>query len=64
MIADISTGHHALADVLYLVAFILFVLEAVAIVFAGRTPPPGPAIGRGILIAAGLACVALAFLVL
>jgi uncharacterized PurR-regulated membrane protein YhhQ (DUF165 family) len=58
MIADIATGHHALADVLYLIAFVLFVLEAVAIVVQR------PAVGRGILIAAGLACLALAFLVL
>jgi hypothetical protein len=58
VIADIATGHHELADILFLVAFILFVLEAVVIVIAR------PAIGRGILIAAGLACVALAWMVL
>jgi hypothetical protein len=58
MIAEISSGHGDLSDVLFLVAFILFVLEAVVIVIAR------PAIGRGILIAAGLACLALAWLVL
>jgi len=58
MIATISEGHADLADVLFLVAFILF-----AIVFVLRLlGVPIPA--RVDLIAAGLACVALAWFVL
>ena len=64
MIADITHGHYLLADWLFLLAAILFVIEAVAIVLAGRTPPAGPTIGRGILVAVGLALIALGWLVL
>jgi hypothetical protein len=66
MIADvgIASGHVLLADWLFLIAAVLFVIEAVAIVLAGRTPPTGPAIGRGILVAVGLALIALGWLVL
>lgn len=62
--ADLVHGHVVLADWLLLFAAILFVLEVGAIVLAGRTPPAGPAIGRGILAGAGLCLVAVALLVL
>jgi hypothetical protein len=62
--AGLASGHVLAADWLFLLAAVLFVIEAVAIVLAGRTPPAGPAIGRGILVAAGLAALALAWLVL
>ena len=59
MIADsIASGHVLLADWLFLLAAVLFVVEAVAIVAAR------PAIGRGVLIACGLAAVAIGWLVL
>ena len=60
MTADIgiASGHVLLADWLFLLAAVLFVVEAVAIAVAR------PAIGRGILVAAGLAAIALAWLVL
>jgi hypothetical protein len=60
MIADIgiASGHVLLSDWMFLIAAILFVIEAVAIV-VNR-----PAIGRGVLVAAGLALVALGWLVL
>jgi hypothetical protein len=66
VIADIgiASGHVLLADWLFLLAVVLFVVEAVAIVAASRAEPARPAIGRGILVALGLAAVALGWLVL
>jgi hypothetical protein len=58
MIADIATGHTDLADVLFLLAAILFVIEGLAIAVSNA------AIGRGILVAFGLAAVAVGWLVL
>ena len=58
MIAAISQGHADLADVLFLVAFILFVI-VFALKFFGVPIP-----ARVDLIAAGLACLALAWFVL
>lgn len=58
MIADIATGHHGLADVLFLLAAIVFVLEVVVLV-VNR-----PAITSGVLPAVGLALIALGWLVL
>lgn len=58
LIADIATGHHALADWLFLLAAIVFVIEAIVIVVAS------PAISRGILPAVGLALVAVGLLAL
>lgn len=58
MIATISSGHADLADVLFLVAFILFVI-VFALKLAGVPIPP-----KVDLIAAGLACLALAWFVL
>jgi len=54
----IASGHVLLADWLFLLAAILFVIEAVAVVAAR------PAIGRGVLIAVGLALIAVGWLVL
>jgi hypothetical protein len=51
-------NHPDLADFLFLLAAVLFVVEAVAIVAAR------PAISRGILLALGLASVAVALFVL
>jgi hypothetical protein len=65
MIADdIAHGHVLLADWLLLLAAVLFLVEAGAVIVATRTEPARPAIGRGILIAAGLAALAVAWLVL
>jgi hypothetical protein len=58
VIAAISSGHADLADVLFLVAFILFVIVFVLKLLGTPIPP------RVDLIAAGLACVALAWFVL
>lgn len=58
LIADIATGHHALADWLFLAAVVVFVLEVVVLV-VNR-----PAITRGVLPAVGLALIALGWLVL
>jgi hypothetical protein len=58
MIADeLLSGHVLLADWLFLLAAIVFVIEAVAIVTAR------PAVSRGILLAVGLELLAVAFLV-
>jgi hypothetical protein len=54
----IADGHPLLSDWLFLLAVVLFVVEAVAIVVER------PAIGRGILVALGLAAAALGWLVL
>jgi hypothetical protein len=56
--SDIAHGHVLLSDWLFLLAVIVFVIEAVAIVVAR------PAITRGIAPAVGLALIALAWLVL
>ena len=58
MIATISSGHADLADVLFLVAFILFVIVFVLKLVGVPIPP------KVDLIAAGLACLALAWFVL
>lgn len=55
---DITHGHILLADWLFLLAAVLFVIEAAAIIWSR------PAIGRGILVAAGLALIAVGWLVL
>jgi len=57
MIADIATGHHAAADVLLLIAAVLFVVEAV-LRFTTET------VSHGVLLSIGLALTALAWLVL
>jgi hypothetical protein len=56
MIATVSEGHADLADVLFLVAFILFVIVCVMRVLAHGVD--------GAIIAAGFAVLALAWLVL
>lgn len=58
MIADISNGNGATADVFFLVALVLFLIGAVAyfVVPAIRFAP--------VIVALGLACVSLAWLVL
>jgi hypothetical protein len=59
MIADaLLTGHVLLADWLFLLAAIVFIVEVVAIVTAR------PAISRGILSGVGLALLAFGWLVL
>jgi hypothetical protein len=58
VIAAISSGHADLADALFLVAFILFVIVFVLKMCGVPIPP------RVDLIAAGLACLALAWFVL
>ena len=58
MVADMVVGKHGLADVLFLVAFILF-----CVVFVLRWMVT-PRLVDGMLTAAGLALVALAFFVL
>jgi hypothetical protein len=58
-VADaLATGHVLLADWLFLLAAIVFVVEVVAIVTAR------PAVSRGILSGVGLALLAVAWLVL
>lgn len=61
MIADVASGNAGLADILFLVGFILFVIAAVAEVIA-RPSPPSP--WWRLLVASGLACMALGWLVL
>jgi hypothetical protein len=61
VIADVASGNTGLADILFLVGFILFVIAAVAEVIA-RPSPPSP--WWRLLVAAGLACVSLGWLVL
>ena len=56
IIADIASGEVDWADVLFLVAFILFVIVTVMRVMARAFD--------GALVAAGLACLALAWLLL
>ena len=69
MIADIASGNTATADVFFLIAVIVFGVAALAYVvpFGSRTvtDPPRHVYPFGaILTAIGLACVALAWLVL
>jgi hypothetical protein len=67
MIADaLSSGHVLLADWLFLLAAIVFVVEAVAPVVADRADRVDGrrSIGRGILLAVGLALLAVGWLVL
>ena len=59
MIADISSGNTGFADIMFLVAFILFV---VATLLRLLKPPSAPY--DGVLIAGGLAAIALGWLVL
>jgi ABC-type multidrug transport system permease subunit len=61
MIAEVASGKTGLADVLFLVGFILFAIAAVAEVIA-RPSPPSP--WWRLLVASGLACVALGWMVL
>ena len=56
MIADIATGHHAGADVLFLIATVVF---AIAAALAALKRPE-----TGILVPGGLAVLALAWLLL
>jgi hypothetical protein len=56
MLADIASGEVDWADVLFLVAFILFVIVTIMAVMRRAFEPA--------LLAAGLACVALAWLLL
>lgn len=56
MIADIASGHTAGADVLFLVAAVLFAVSAV-LAWSSRALWP-------VLTAAGLACLAVAWLIL
>jgi hypothetical protein len=56
MIADIAAGHHATADVLFLIATVLF---AVAAALAALRRPE-----TGILVPGGLALLAVAWLIL
>lgn len=56
---DIAHGHVLLADWLFLIAAIVFVLEAVVLWVGGRDT-----ITRGVLPAVGLCLVAVAWLVL
>jgi uncharacterized membrane protein YtjA (UPF0391 family) len=62
MLADISSGNTGFADVMFLVGLILFVIAFLIRLFvvSGR-PVPG---FDGVCVAAGLACVALGWLVL
>jgi hypothetical protein len=67
MIADaLISGHVLLADWLFVFAAVLFICEAVAPVVVDRTDRTDTrrSIGRGILLAAGLALLAVAWLVL
>ena len=62
MIADISHGHITLADWLFLIAAVLFVLAAA---LAGYATAARPAwLNTTTLTAVGLACIAVAWLVL
>lgn len=63
MWADISSGNTGFADIMFLVGFILFVLALVASFPTVATDPQRSWWWR-ILVAAGLACVALGWLVL
>lgn len=58
MFADIITGEHGAADVLFLIAFILFVIAAVRAILVPTRD------WTTLLIASGLAAVALGWLVL
>lgn len=66
MLADIATGHHAGADILFLIAAIVFGLAAISGLFdrpLGEAPAP-PVWGRISLTAAGLCLLAIAWLIL
>jgi hypothetical protein len=60
MLADIATGNTGFADVMFLVAFVLFVMAAVAELMVRPAASPW----WRLVIAAGLACMALAWLFL
>lgn len=59
MVADIAQGKTGFADVMFLVAFILFLIETLV-----RLVRPAQWTYDGLLLCAGLACVALGWLVL
>lgn len=59
MVADIATGHHAAADVLFLIAAVVFAVEVIMLATARAA-----AVSRGVLPAAGLCLLAVAWLVL
>ena len=59
MVADIATGHTAAADVLLLIAAVVFAVVFVAVAAAGRRDGAGQGVA---LTPAGLALVALALL--
>lgn len=61
LLADISSGNTGFADVMFLVGFILFAIAFIAELPAVR---PNGAPWWRILVAAGLACIALGWLVL
>jgi len=63
IISDISSGNTGFADIMFLVGFILFVLALVAS-FPAVTADATRSWWWRILVAAGLACVALGWLVL
>lgn len=59
MLGDIAKGKTGFADIMFLVAFILFLLEALI-----RFARPAQWVYESLLLCLGLACVALGFLVL
>lgn len=59
LVADIAQGKTGFADVMFLVAFILFLIETII-----RLVRPAQWAYDSLLLCAGLACVALGFLVL
>jgi hypothetical protein len=58
MLADIATGHSAAADVLFLIAAVLFVIEGLLLVSSRDV------VSRGVMPALGLASLAVGWLVL
>jgi len=58
MLADIITGEHAAADVLFLIAFFLFLIAAIWVAVVARK------VTETVLAYAGLAVLALGWLVL
>lgn len=63
MIADIATGHSATADVLLLIAAVVFGVVFVVQLLAARTTVPAGPLSPA-LVPAGLALVAVALLIL
>jgi hypothetical protein len=61
LLADIATGHHAAADILFLIAAIVF---GIAAFFGNPAEPPHPLLGRFSLVAVGLCLLAIAWLIL